>query len=708
MPIMLYMGLEILESSAGIRLAKDLLWQPVEQVAAQNIKRAAYDKLMSLSCDFHDSKKSDVTFQTVQRGARFTDLADTICFELLPMAADLVISISVFWYLFDAYVGFVVGAVVVVFMWSTLKFLSVRSGLWREYIEVWEREWYSMTESVKNWDAVSHFGRIPYEMNNFKEKTNDTRNMQMRWLILIKMLGSCKDVVLMGGLAAGGCLVARQVVAGTYGVGKFVTFFTYWAQLSTPLAFFAQGFNSISKQLVDAEKLLSLFQKTPSVQDTEKAVPFVLKKGTVDFKNVSFSYDGKRTVTSGVTFHAEAGKVIAFVGETGCGKSTLFKLLFRFYDPKEGSIYIDEQDIRNLTLDSFRDHIGTVPQEPALFNKSIRENLRYPDLNATDEEIEEACRAVSLHEKIMSFTKKYDEVIGERGTKLSGGERQRVAIARAILKNPAILLLDEATSSVDSTTEAQIQASLKALCEDRTTFIIAHRLSTIVNADQVIVMNDGEIVESGTHASLIKQPGPYRKLWTSQLSGHISELRGRSRSRSKCQIEDKHLLMNDLNNSDDDAAKLLSETVEIKGDQVDNLKLNELKLQSSHEEPHDEDGDEADKRKVPHTPAEASRRRGQSASEPADQDSMQVKGAADPQSASAMHSSQRPLTKLTNIRRSVSLAGGLAPACGPSESESENGDSLEQSQGGLGEHNSDESTAVNSSQENSGDDHQGA
>lgn len=584
-PICLFISLRVLESSAGVGLARDLLWQPVEQAARQSMKRAAYDKLMSLSCDFHDSHKSDVTFQTVQRGSRITDLVESIFFELMPMAADLLISISVFSYLFNGYVGFVVGVVVVLFMWSTLKGLSVRSELWREYLEVWDCEWYAMTESIKSWDAVSHFGRIPYEVKNFKEKTDATIKMQIRWLLLLKFLGSLRSIILNGGLAAGACIVAHQVVNGELDVGKFIVFAAYWGQLSTPLHFFASGFNSISKGLVDAEKLLSLLEKKPAIQNAKGAVPFVLKDGAVDFQNVSFAYDGNRIVTNKVTFHAEPGKTIAFVGETGCGKSTIFKLLFRFYDPQEGNIRIDGQDIKDFTLDSFREHLGIVPQEPALFNKSIRENLRYPDLDATDEQIEDACKAVSLHEKITSFTKGYDEVIGERGTKLSGGEKQRVAIARAILKNPSILLLDEATSSVDSTTEAQIQASLKALCVNRTTFVIAHRLSTIVNADQVIVMDDGKIVQSGTHSFLIKQDGPYKKLWTSQLSGHISELRGRSKSMSK--YHGNQLLRNDLNSSDEDAKNLLTETVESKGYTVTSEQSKPMKVGGSHEASHE-------------------------------------------------------------------------------------------------------------------------
>lgn len=728
MLIGIYIGLVILESNAGIRLVQSLLWEPIEYRAFQSMKRAAYDKLMSLSCDYHDNNKSDIDFQVVQRGTKIIDLVQSILFELLPMAIDLVVSISIFTYLFNGYVGFVVGLVVVLYMSSTLKVLSTKQTLWREYIDIWNAEWYAMTESVKSWDAVSHFGRIPYEMNNFKDKTDATFNMSIKWLVVSKMLGSLKSIILNAGLAVGACIVAHQVVEGKADVGRFIVFITYWSQLSTPLHYFASSFSSITKGLVDAEKLLAIFEKKSTIQNAEDAVPFVLKHGAVDFNSVSFAYDGKRTVTNQVTFHAEPGKIIAFVGETGCGKSTLFKLLFRFYDPKEGNICIDGQDIKSLTLDSFREHLGIVPQEPALFNKTVRENLRYPDLNATDEEIEAACKAVSLHEKIMSFTKGYDEVIGERGTKLSGGEKQRVAIARAILKNPSVLLLDEATSSVDSITEAQIQASLKLLCADRTTFVIAHRLSTIVNADQIIVMDDGKIVESGTHTSLIKQSGTYKELWTSQLFSHISELRGRSKSRSKC--TKKHLLWNDLNSSDEDAKALLAGTIESKGYAVMNNQSKDEEQVSSHQashekqqerdrkssksvlstsispkrpnlhdilpnnrEPvslriHDKDSEERSPHtvheeddfadadhdlKVPHSSAEAARRRHQSASEPLEKDPTQHDGAGDHKVliTSGVSTRKRGLNSIelpAGAKRNMSHTGVPHTAVGSAES----------------------------------------
>jgi ABC-type multidrug transport system ATPase subunit len=256
-----------------------------------------------------------------------------------------------------------------------------------------------------------------------------------------------------------------------------------------------------------------------------------------------------------VTLHVEAGQTIALVGETGGGKSTILKLLFRFYDVTGGQITIDGQDVRDVTLESLRENIGVVPQDPSLFNQTILDNLRYAKLDATDEEIQSACKAVALHEKIMSFTKGYDTKVGERGVKMSGGELQRMAIARAMLMDPKILLLDEATSSVDSETESQIQASLKTLCAGRTTFVIAHRLSTIVDADMVVVINSGQIVEKGTHADLLKTKGPYHKLWARQLKRQKGNDRSRSRSRSPAKKE-AAVLVDDISSGDDNAVLL--------------------------------------------------------------------------------------------------------------------------------------------------------
>lgn len=269
------------------------------------------------------------------------------------------------------------------------------------------------------------------------------------------------------------------------------------------------------QNLIDAEALLDLFQKKPTVKDGKEIFDF--KSGAVEFRGVGFSYDGEKEVIKDFNFHAQPGQKVALVGETGGGKSTILRLLFRFYDAQKGSIMIDDHDVRDVTLSSLREHIGVVPQDPSLFNETIMENVRYARLNATDEEVMEACRAASIHEKILTFTKGYSTRVGENGVVLSGGELQRVAIARVILKNPRIILLDEATSSVDTETERRITDALRLVTKDRTTFTVAHRLSTVKSADIILVIKDGKITEQGSPRELIDKKGDFSKLWLEQM-----------------------------------------------------------------------------------------------------------------------------------------------------------------------------------------------
>lgn len=558
--ISLYLLLRLLASQAGVSLLQNLLWQPVEKNAHIQLSVAGYNHIMNMSCDFHDSKASARLWQTLHRGLSITELFEILSFELLPMAADLVLAISVFWWLFDSYMAFLVACVVLLFLWSTKKGISLKTAKRRIFIKAWEDEYRQLAESSQNWTTVSYFNRIKHEIGRHAAAVTNTQNTTIAYHIIGYYISAIRSLTLLGGLFAGSCLAMYQIIYGQRQVGDFVVLLTYWQQLSGPLNFFAHGFSLVAENLVNAEKFLVLMQKTPTVRDRDDAHRFVLNKGEVDFKNVKFSYDGQRQVTNDVTLHVKAGQTVALVGETGGGKSTILKLLFRFYDVTAGQILIDGQDIRDVTLESLRENIGVVPQDPSLFNQTILDNLRYAKLDATVEEIHSACKAVALHEKIMSFTKGYETKVGERGVKLSGGELQRMAIARAMLKDPKILLLDEATSSVDSETESQIQASLETLCAGRTTFVIAHRLSTIVDADVVVVINNGQIVEQGNHADLLETKGHYHKLWARQLKQEKGKDHSRSRSRSPAEKEDP-LLFNNVSSGDDNGM-LLQKAVE--------------------------------------------------------------------------------------------------------------------------------------------------
>lgn len=312
-------------------------------------------------------------------------------------------------------------------------------------------------------------------------------------------------------------MAAYQVVHGDQSVGNCVILLTYWAQLSGPLTFFGPAFRQISKDFLDAEQLLQILQYKPSVADRAGAKPLTLSQGGIEFNNVHFSYDSKRPTLKGISFRALPGQTVALVGESGGGKSTILKLLFRLYDVAQGNIKIDGQDIKDITIESLRETLGMVPQDPSLFNETIISNIRYARLNATDEEVHDACKAAAIHDKIMSFTDGYQSIVGERSVKLSGGELQRIAIARVVLKNPKIVLLDEPTCSVDAETERHIQKAFRKLTAGRTTFIVAHRRSTIMKADHIIVIKNGEILEQGTHNDLLFAKGNYYNLWSKKI-----------------------------------------------------------------------------------------------------------------------------------------------------------------------------------------------
>ncbi|KAF2236720.1 P-loop containing nucleoside triphosphate hydrolase protein [Viridothelium virens] len=325
------------------------------------------------------------------------------------------------------------------------------------------------------------------------------------------------------GLVAACLLVVHRILNGLNTAGDFILIVQHWQSIQRPLKYLASTYKYIRRDLTDLERFFNLMLTKQTVTDKAVANPLEFKKGQVEFLGVDFFYKPDKVILKDLNFVAEAGKTIALVGETGGGKSTIIKLLPRSYDVCNGSITIDGQDLRDVTQESLRDVFGIVPQNARLFNKSIMDNIRYGRLDATDEEVYDACRAAAIHDKIMTFTKGYQSKVGEGGVKLSGGELQRISIARTIIKQPKIVLLDEATSAVDTETEKKIQEGLKKLCAGRTTFIVAHRLSTIMHADLILVIDNGQIIERGTHDALIGRGGKYAKLVKRQFGrGQLS------------------------------------------------------------------------------------------------------------------------------------------------------------------------------------------
>lgn len=339
------------------------------------------------------------------------------------------------------------------------------------------------------------------------------------WKVLttLNIMNISQNLVFTMGLMIACFIAAYQVTSGQRKVGDFVSLLTYMAQLQGPLNFLGTFYRSIQSAMINSERMLELFKERPSVVDDKTAKELQSCRGEIRYSNVEFAYDPRKPALKGVDFRCAPGTTTALVGESGGGKSTVFRLLYRFYNLGGGSIQVDGHDVKDITIDSLRRHIGVVPQDTVLFNETIMYNLKYANPAATEEEVFDACRAASIHEKILAFPDGYRTRVGERGLKLSGGEKQRVAIARTILKNPRIILLDEATAALDTETEQNIQTALDKLSQGRTTLVIAHRLSTITTADQIMVLHAGKVAETGTHGELLVRKGRYASMWRKQI-----------------------------------------------------------------------------------------------------------------------------------------------------------------------------------------------
>jgi ABC-type transport system involved in Fe-S cluster assembly fused permease/ATPase subunit len=370
---------------------------------------------------------------------------------------------------------------------------------------------------MMSYETVKYFNAEPYEFGRYRGAVIDYQQAEYEVLVSLNLMNTAQMVCFMTGLLITCFIAGYQVTIGTLRVGKFVGLLTYMAQLQAPLNFFGTFYRSIQSALINSERMLELFKEKPTVVDSPSAEDLPSCQGDIRFNNVGFAYDKRKPALDDLSFRCLPGTTTALVGESGGGKSTVFRMLFRFYNASSGSIQVDGHDVQDVTIDSLRRHIGVVPQDTVLFNESLMYNLKYANQEATDEQVFEACRAASIHNRILGFPDGYETKVGERGLRLSGGEKQRVAIARTILKDPRIILLDEATAALDTETEQHIQAALAMLAKGRTTLIIAHRLSTITTADQILVLHAGQVAEAGTHQELIATKGRYATMWKKQI-----------------------------------------------------------------------------------------------------------------------------------------------------------------------------------------------
>jgi ABC-type transport system involved in Fe-S cluster assembly fused permease/ATPase subunit len=404
-----------------------------------------------------------------------------------------------------------------------------------------------------SYETVKYFNAEAYEFNRYREAVQKYQNAEYKVMFSLNIMNITQNMVFMIGLLVTCFIAAWQVANGEQEVGKFVILITYMGQLQSPLNFFGTFYRMIQSAMINSERMLELFKEQPTVVDKEGAEKLESCEGQLRFQDVHFSYDQRKPALTGLDFYCTPGTTTAFVGESGGGKSTVFRLLFRFYNTLSGSIQVDGKDVEDLTIDSVRSHIGVVPQDTVLFNESLMYNLRYANPTATDEDVYEACRAASIHDKIMTFPDKYETKVGERGLRLSGGEKQRVAIARTILKNPRIIMLDEATAALDTETEQHIQEAFTTLANGRTMLIIAHRLSTITHADQILVLHRGRVQERGTHEELLDRNGHYAAMWKKQIRAQRAAEQAKvlkdKADRLRRESKDEHISLGDGSSS---------------------------------------------------------------------------------------------------------------------------------------------------------------
>ncbi|CEJ83102.1 hypothetical protein VHEMI03130 [[Torrubiella] hemipterigena] len=511
-----YAALRIASSECGVQLLQQWFWLPVKYYAHETLARAAFSHIMHLSADFHDSKSSSDILMAIHGGSAISNALESIFLSAFPMLVDMGVAVVYLSIKFGPYEGLVTVATGIIFLHCASRLVEQSKIISRKRRNAHYREYQIRHTGLTGWQTVSAFNQIGFEENRHADAVTNRWAKEKQYVLGWQVSMAFQTMLLTVGLLASAVIAVFQIQNGQATSGEFAMLLMYWAQLTSPLQFFAKLGKNMSDDLIDAERLLDVMKTKPSVDNKPGARPFKYGTGNVEFSNVVFSYDKQKMVINDMSLSVKGGEKIAFVGATGAGKSTLLKLLFRFYDTKSGTVSIDGQDVRDVDLFSLRDRIGMVPQNPTLFDDTVLNNVRYAKMTASDEEVYEACRAACIHDKILSFTNGYNTKVGERGVKLSGGELQRVAIARAILKRPDIVLLDEATSAVDTDTEQQIQQSFEGLCQGRTTFIVAHRLSTIKNADRIVVVENGSILEQGTHQDLLAAGGRYAYLWSKQ------------------------------------------------------------------------------------------------------------------------------------------------------------------------------------------------
>ena len=496
---------------------RDALFARVGQRAIRTVALQVFRHLHALSLHFHVGRQTGGLSRSIERGTKSIEMLLRFgLFNVLPTFVEIALVFAILWGLLDLTIAAVTLLTVSAYVLFTMKVTEWRLQFRRRMNERDNQANTRAIDSLLNFETVKYFGNEEHEAQRFDRAMAGYEDASVKSQTSLAFLNIGQAVVVSIGLTLVMYLAGVGIVDGRMTVGDFVMVNTYLMQLYQPLNFFGFVYREIKQGLIDIEKMFDLLRVEADISDAPGAPPLRLQGGEIRFDRVSFGYDERRPIFECLSFVVPAGATVALVGTSGAGKSTIGRLLYRFYDVDEGAIFIDGQDLRDVSQASLHAAIGVVPQDTVLFNDSIYYNIAYGRPGASPAEVEEAARLAHIHDFVMGLPDAYQTLVGERGLKLSGGEKQRVAIARTVLKNPRLLVFDEATSALDSRTESEIQGNLEALSRGRTTLVIAHRLSTVTGADEILVLEEGRVVERGRHSRLLEQRGRYAEMWRRQ------------------------------------------------------------------------------------------------------------------------------------------------------------------------------------------------